>query len=198
MIYAGFVSRLLLAIVFWTAAIGKISEQGAFAGTLRQLGIPPRLSRQTTWLVVIYEAALGLLFALGAWPEIADGAAIALLVVFVGLSISAMMTHATIPCHCFGKSSTHLGSATLSRAALLVLPVGLYYLSYHLGAASWWPTSLSTAITTASLAIAALLFARWLLAARVVKDLVTERRDSLRHDLADQAYKDRIRGLVRR
>ncbi len=196
MIYVGFASRLLLAIIFWTAATGKIGERAAFARTLRQLGIPPRLVPTTTWLVVIYEAALGLLFALGAWPAIALTAAIALLVVFASVSIIAMKARATIPCHCFGKSSTPLGSTTLLRSGLLLLPIGLYYLSYRLGTAPWWPTSLSTAITTASLAIAALLFARWLLAARTIMELVAARRDSLRHDLADQAYKEHVRGLV--
>jgi len=78
--------------------------------------------------------------------------------------------------HGFGEAETALGGGTIARSLLLLVPLGIYYLcSLHV-MAMWWPTSVDLAVTLSGLVIAALLLARWGLAATTVATLVRERR----------------------
>ncbi len=126
--------------------------------------------------VIAYEAAIGLLYAVGWSPAVATAALLLLLVAFASVAVQAMVARRTIPYNCFGEAETALGGGTIARSLLLLVPLGIYYLcSLHV-MAMWWPTSVDLAVTLSGLVIAALLLARWGLAATTVATLVRERR----------------------
>lgn len=176
MVYVEFATRILLAAVFLAAALSKARNPSSLAKTIYRIGIHSHLTMAAAWGVIAYEALLGVLCALGVVPPIATLAALALLILFAGVSLRAMKRQQLIPCNCFGASDTALGPATLARAALLLLVVGLYYLSFRAAARIWWPTSIGLAISSSSLVIAAILCGRWLLMVKNIGALVHDRR----------------------
>jgi len=187
MAYIEFGTRILLAAVFLAAAVSKARSPASLAETIRRIGVDSRLTMATAWGVIAYEAALGLLFALGVVPMITALAALALLVIFACVSLIAMKSRRTIPCNCFGASDTPLGAATLARSALLLLAIVLYYLGFRFVGLIWWPTSVDVAVSASSLAVAAALFGRWLL---VIRDIAALVRDRHQRDTNDDARGD--------
>jgi hypothetical protein len=175
MIYIGFVSRMLLALIFLAAAGGKSTTPGSLSKTIRAIGIPSVLAPLATWLVLACEGILGVLFALGAFPVVTSIAAALLLLIFIGISIQVTLSHRTIPCNCFGKSDTSLGAGTLLRAFLLLLTVSTYALSIPASTSAWWPTTLESVVSLSTCVIGALLLGRWLLIAKGLTTLVIER-----------------------
>jgi uncharacterized membrane protein YphA (DoxX/SURF4 family) len=126
MTYLTFISRALLALVFIASAAGKSRHPGVLQETIRKIGFPSRLAQVAGPLVIGYEAILAVLFALGIFPQLAAVGVVALLFVFVAVSLSASRSQQVIPCNCFGVSETPLGKQTLARAVLLLLPASIY------------------------------------------------------------------------
>jgi uncharacterized membrane protein YphA (DoxX/SURF4 family) len=176
MLYLGFISRILFAIVILTASLSKVRDAAAFAKTIRRLGITRSLAPAVAWLGILYEAALGILFTFGILSTISIVAALLLLILFAIVSIRSLILHEKIRCNCFGEASSFLGKQTLLRAILLFIPVSIYYLSTFFTNSAWWPTGLNTIIPLVSIAIAAILLTKWLLMARFLVSLVFERR----------------------
>jgi uncharacterized membrane protein YphA (DoxX/SURF4 family) len=176
MMALSFGARVFFALIFLVAALRKAQQPAAFLQTIRSLGFPRRLSSGIAWLVIAYEAGLGVLFLAGIVPGPAAIAALVLLAAFTGVSVFAIRSSRAIPCACFGEADTPLGSQTLWRSVLLVVPVVLYYLGTRGMATAWWPTDLDTWTDLLSLVLAALLLSRWFLAARGIRVLMQERK----------------------
>jgi uncharacterized membrane protein YphA (DoxX/SURF4 family) len=127
MLYLGFISRILFAIVILTASLSKVRDAAAFAKTIRRLGITRSLAPAVAWLGILYEAALGILFTFGILSTISIVAALLLLILFAIVSIRSLILHEKIRCNCFGEASSFLGKQTLLRAILLFIPVSIYH-----------------------------------------------------------------------
>ncbi len=56
MTYAGFVCRVLLALIFLVAAVGKARIPNAFARTINSIGVHTPLAPVVAWGVIAYEA----------------------------------------------------------------------------------------------------------------------------------------------
>src|SRR5581483_11568977 len=137
--YLSFGARVFFALIFLVAALRKGSQPAAFIQTIRSLGFPRRLSPGVAWMVITYEAVLGLLFLAGFLPGIAVIAALVLLAAFAGVSLFTLRSAQLIPCACFGEADTPLGKHTLWRSLILAVPVVLYYLGTRETATAWWP-----------------------------------------------------------
>lgn len=173
-----FITRVLLAVVFLTAAVGKSRFPAAFQETIQRIGFRKSLAPLIGWLVIIWEAMLGVLFFLGILPLLAVIAAFSLLLLFMSVSILAIRQREQIPCNCFGRSVSPLGYQTILRALILVVPVLLYYLSTLSTPSDWWPTTFDTALILLSLTVALILLTRWVLAARSIMKLAHDLRRS--------------------
>lgn len=176
MMYLGFISRILFAIVFLTASIAKSRDAAAFAKTIRHLGVTKGLAPVVAWLIIMYEAALGILLTFGIFPTISTIAALMLLILFAAVSMRALVLRQHIRCNCFGRATSLLGRQTLLRTTLLIIPVSIYYLSTFSTDSLWWPTRLDTIIPLMSIAVAAILLTRWQLIARPLAALAFERK----------------------
>jgi uncharacterized membrane protein YphA (DoxX/SURF4 family) len=174
--YLSFGARVFFALIFLVAALRKGLQPAAFIQTIRSLGFPRRLSPGIAWMVIAYEAVLGLLFLAGFLPGIALIAALLLLAAFAGVSLFALRSAQLIPCACFGEADTPLGKHTLWRALLLAVPVVLYYLGTRETATAWWPAGLDTWVSLLTLVLASLLLVRWLLAVTNIRTLMQERK----------------------
>ena len=163
MIYAGFVARMLLAVVFLTAALGKARYHADFQQTLQRLGFARLIAPMITWVIILYETSLAMLFVTGRFTLIVTVATACFVLGCVGVSLYAFALRQQIPCRCFGKSSSPLGVQTIAHALLLVLPAGIYFLSSLWTRNSWWPSDMETLVVLASLTLAGILLASWLL-----------------------------------
>lgn len=134
-----FISRMLLAAVFLVAAAGKSRAPRAFARTIQQLGPRPSYAQRAAWLVMGYEGIIGLFLALGLAPLLTAAATLSLLLLFVGVSIYALVSHQRIPCNCFGQANVPLGGHTLTRTALLLMPTCALAWSARSVTQPWWP-----------------------------------------------------------
>jgi len=163
-------------VVFLTASITKCRDAAAFAKTIRRIGVTRGFAPTVAWLIIAYEAAVGILFASGIFSVISTIAALVLLILFAVVSIRALILRQKIRCNCFGESASFLGKETLLRAILLLVPVGFYYLSTFFTSSLWWPTTLSTIVPLVSIAVATILLTEWLLMARSLAVFAFERR----------------------
>lgn len=65
------------------------------------------------------------------------------------------------------------------RAAVLALPLFLYYTAFQTRGSVWWPSSAPLASSAAGLTVAAIVFFIWLSNLGLVVESVRERRDLL-------------------
>jgi cytochrome oxidase Cu insertion factor (SCO1/SenC/PrrC family)/uncharacterized membrane protein YphA (DoxX/SURF4 family) len=117
------VARVLLALVFATAAAGKFADQPGTRRALADFGMPTRSLKAVGFLLPLAELAIAV--ALLVQPSARWGAvaAVTLLLVFVAAIARAMARGQTPDCHCFGQiSSSPAGARTLLRNALLAAP----------------------------------------------------------------------------
>jgi uncharacterized membrane protein YphA (DoxX/SURF4 family)/peroxiredoxin len=119
-------ARILLALVFVTAAAGKFADQ---AGTRRALGdfrVPSAFLKPLGLLLPLAELATAV--ALLLQPSARWGAlsAAILLSLFIAGIAGAMARGEAPDCHCFGQiSSSPAGPRTLARNAVLIAPAAL-------------------------------------------------------------------------
>ena len=125
-------ARLLLALVFGAAAIGKLRDRAGFHRAVIAFGVPPGLATLVAALTPLIELVVALsLFvpASAAWGAIA---AIALLASFTIAAAIAMSAGRVPQCACFGTTAREpIGPVTVIRNVALVA-VALMALSEQL------------------------------------------------------------------
>lgn len=138
----GLGARVLLALVFTVAAVGKLADQPGTRAALKDFGLSHRLHVALAPALPIAEfltATALLIQPTARWGAVA---ALALLAVFAGGIIAAMRRGEAPDCHCFGQlHSAPAGRGTLIRNALLAAPAVLvvaHGAGTHLR--SWLPT----------------------------------------------------------
>jgi uncharacterized membrane protein YphA (DoxX/SURF4 family) len=123
--------RVLLALVFMTAALGKVRHRLAFQGVVANYRLIPDFAVPAFALLLpLVEAAVagGLLVASPAWPEV--GAAILLMLFAAAMGINIWRGRRHIDCGCFQSALKQTLSWTLvarnaGLALLLALPVAV-------------------------------------------------------------------------
>jgi peroxiredoxin len=125
--------RVLLSIVFITAAVGKFADQEGTRRALLGFGMPFRWTRPAAPLLPAAELAVGVALIFAASARAGAIGALVLLTGFV-LGITRAMARGEAPdCHCFGQiSSAPAGPRTLARNAVLFAPA-IFVLAYGPG-----------------------------------------------------------------
>ncbi|MFF4812047.1 MauE/DoxX family redox-associated membrane protein [Micromonospora chersina] len=125
--------RLLLALVFLTAVVGKLRTRAGFAGfvgAVGQFGVPARFAGPVARLAVATEAAVVLLLALPGTAPAGLLLAAGLLGVLTAAIVGALRRGARPACRCFGAGDAPIGARHVARnvalaaAALLGLLAG--------------------------------------------------------------------------
>jgi peroxiredoxin len=120
LVYVLIVCRLVLAIVFVTAAIGKLASLAASRQAVLGFGVPERLAGPIGNLLPFAELAVGimLLGSRAAWWG-AIGAILLLVAFIAGICVNLVRGHKP-NCHCFGQfHSQPVSWATAFRNAAL-------------------------------------------------------------------------------
>jgi len=116
--------RTLIALVFLSAAIGKMRNWPIFQGVVANYRLLPRvIVRPVTYALPPVEAAIGAILPTGLFTPWAEGAAAVLLGAFaVAMGINLLRGRRHIDCGCFqGTLRQPLRWTLVSRNALLVL-----------------------------------------------------------------------------
>src|SRR4051794_10085712 len=146
-------ARILLALVFGTAAAGKFADQPGTRRALADFGVPRGWQKAFGLLLPSAElaTALALLFQESArWGALS---AAILLGLFVAGIARAMARGEAPDCHCFGQiSSSPAGPRTLARNAVLIAPAA-FVVAYGPGTSiESWVSARSAAELVAFLA----------------------------------------------
>ncbi|MBX7068265.1 MAG: DoxX family membrane protein [Microthrixaceae bacterium] len=114
----GYVTAVLLAVVFWNAGSGKLRDPSRVATEFEQMGIrSPETAAKVLPFVEFGTAVL-----LVAVPWVGAAVSLALLVGFTVILIRVVRSGAIVPCACFGASSTRPVSVVdLVRNGLLMV-----------------------------------------------------------------------------
>jgi Methylamine utilisation protein MauE len=120
--------RILVSLVFLTAAIGKMRHWSAFQGVVANYHLlPDRLVRPAAYSLPPIEAALGaalLLRAGSLWPESAAAALLLLFALAMGVNIARGRRH--IDCGCFQSAlKQSLSWKLVVRNLVLALLLGV-------------------------------------------------------------------------
>jgi thiol-disulfide isomerase/thioredoxin/uncharacterized membrane protein YphA (DoxX/SURF4 family) len=145
------IARLVLAVVFILAGVGKLSDLKGSRKAITEFGLPAVLASPLALLLPLAELGVGaaLIAASSAWWGAL--AALGLLVLFV-VGISINLARGRKPdCHCFGQlHSAPAGWKTLARNGVLAAVAGfVLWAGYEGGGAGpsalFWLGALSTA-----------------------------------------------------
>lgn len=118
--------RLGLALVFATAAAGKLLDLRGSRAALAQFGVPVRLAGVAATLLPAAELAVALALVPAATARWAALGALALLLGFIGAIVRALSLGRTPDCHCFGQlHSAPAGGGALARNAALAAGAAL-------------------------------------------------------------------------
>jgi hypothetical protein len=121
--------RLVLAVLWLTAAAGKIRNLRQFAEDVREYRLlSPGVAEAWGRVLPFLELALGLSLLLGIGPRVAAAASALLLSVFTAALALAILRKLRIRCHCFGE----LGRAPVSWPAVgrnVLLAVAAVYVT---------------------------------------------------------------------
>jgi hypothetical protein len=118
--------RLLLAVVFAAALVGKVTGREAFAAFVRSVRdmrvVPPRLARPAALASVATEALITVLLLVPVrWAGVVGFVlAAGLLAAFTAAIASSLRQGNRAPCRCFGVSATPLGPRHIVRNGALV------------------------------------------------------------------------------
>ncbi|MBB5874162.1 formate/nitrite transporter FocA (FNT family) [Allocatelliglobosispora scoriae] len=124
--YVAVACRVVLAVVFVVAAVGKLSGRAAyrdFVSSLRQMRVvPSRWAGPLAGIAVAVEVAVVVLLAVPRDVAAAAGFVLAagLLAVFAGAIGLSLRRGNTQPCRCFGRSATPLGRHHVIRNVFLI------------------------------------------------------------------------------
>ncbi|MEV4202808.1 MauE/DoxX family redox-associated membrane protein [Micromonospora globbae] len=115
-------ARLLLALVFLAAVVGKLRTRAAFAGfvvSVGQFGVPARWTRPVARLAVAAEAAVVVLLAVGRTAPAGLLLAAGLLAVLTAAVVGALRRGARPACRCFGSADAPVGPRHVARNVAL-------------------------------------------------------------------------------
>jgi thiol-disulfide isomerase/thioredoxin/uncharacterized membrane protein YphA (DoxX/SURF4 family) len=149
-------ARVLLALVFLLAAVGKLADMDGTREALDEFHVPRRLIKPAAWLLPAAELLSAGLLMIAPTARVGAILAILLLGAFVA-GIAAAMARGEAPdCHCFGQiSSSPAGRGTLIRNAVLAA-VALFVAIYGPGdSINAWVSGGQGAAIVAVVAVAA-------------------------------------------
>jgi uncharacterized membrane protein YphA (DoxX/SURF4 family)/peroxiredoxin len=114
--------RILLAVVFVTAGVGKLLDLAGSRRAMADFGVPERAARVVGLLLPLAEIAIGLALIFRPSARVAAIAAALVLGAFI-LGIARALSRGEQPdCHCFGQiHSAPAGPSTLIRNGLLAV-----------------------------------------------------------------------------
>jgi Methylamine utilisation protein MauE len=186
--------RLILAAVFATAALAKLSDRGGGPDALRAFGVPARLARPFAVVLPVAELAVAatlLVPAIARWGALA---ALALLLGFCVAIVLSLRAGRTAPCHCFGAlHSRPVSALTLVRTAGLAVLAGALVALGHPAAEAMPRLTTPSAATALALAIALALVAMLAAGAALFAALTAQngrlmlRLEALEHHLGEPA-----------
>jgi uncharacterized membrane protein YphA (DoxX/SURF4 family)/peroxiredoxin len=161
-------ARILLAVVFGTAAVGKFADPAGTRRALAEFRVPTGLQAPFAILLPLAELATALALLFQPTARLGALAAAILVALFVAGILAAMSRGEAPDCHCFGQiSSSPAGPRTLIRNAVLMAPAVLI-LAYGPGASiDGWVSGHSTAelvavlLGVAAIALAVVCFRLW-------------------------------------
>jgi uncharacterized membrane protein YphA (DoxX/SURF4 family) len=116
-------ARLVLGLVFLTAAGSKLRSPSALVQAIQQYGagrIAPKLARSLARLLPPFELLLGMLFLSGLWLPLVASAALGALVIFTLVMTIHLAQGHRFQCNCFGSASSEIGIGSLCRNAVLL------------------------------------------------------------------------------
>jgi len=168
-----FTLRFALAAVLTVSAVAKLRSFDEFRWTVRAIVPRRRTASALAAAVVAVEATLAVLLAAGV---LADAVAAATFVLFLGfsaLSLWAEIRGLRVRCNCFGHSDRELGKDSLATSLPLAVAALLYWALLRGTNPELGPGELPLAAT---LGVAVLLGARWLLAGPQLVRMTRQRR----------------------
>ncbi|MGB2570721.1 MauE/DoxX family redox-associated membrane protein [Micromonospora citrea] len=127
-------ARLLLALVFLAAVVGKLRTRSDFAdfvATVGRFGVPARWTRPVAGTAVAAEAAVVVLLVTPGAAQAGPALAVVLLAVLTAALVATLRRGERPACRCFGAADTPIGrrhvlrNLALGAVALLGLAVGL-------------------------------------------------------------------------
>ncbi|MFI6485917.1 MauE/DoxX family redox-associated membrane protein [Nonomuraea sp. NPDC050663] len=121
--YIAFGCRLLLAVVFFAAAAGKLSRRrnlAEFRASVGVFGVKPRWRSAVAAAVIACELTVAALLTVNATALVGLGGGAALLIVFTAAISSVVQQRTSASCRCFGISAQPLGRRHLVRNAILL------------------------------------------------------------------------------
>jgi methylamine dehydrogenase accessory protein MauD len=118
--------RLLLAIVFLVAAVGKLIDRQGSRTALADFGLPSWMAAPAAVVLPVAELVVAVLLLLGATARWGALAALGLLGLFIAAMAISLARGRRPDCHCFGQlHSAPVGWPTLSRNGFLAVLAGL-------------------------------------------------------------------------
>jgi len=123
------IARLILALVFAVAAVGKLADRGGTRRALVEFGVPDSLAEPGALALPFAELAVSAFCLVG--PVAVWGAMGALvLLAFFSTGIAVSLGRGRRPdCHCFGQlHSAPAGPGTLARNAVFMVLAGVILL----------------------------------------------------------------------
>lgn len=113
-------NRIVLAIVFAVAAVGKILDREGARKSVVDFGAPKFLAVPIATLLPLAELACAAALLPASWAVWGAAGILSMLIAFSALMGINMAMGRRPPCHCFGQmSSEPIGPGTLARNALL-------------------------------------------------------------------------------
>jgi uncharacterized membrane protein YphA (DoxX/SURF4 family) len=126
-------ARILLVLVFATAAVGKLVDPKGARQALRDFRVPERFVVPFGWLLPVAELVVAVGLLIQPLARIAAIGAAILLVLFMAGMVAAMNRGEAPDCNCFGQiGSAPVGRGTLIRNAVLTV-VALFVAVYGPG-----------------------------------------------------------------
>jgi hypothetical protein len=175
--------RFAVSTVLVVAALAKARSFGSFRRTVDTLVPWHRGVTAMATAVVAIEATLAVLLAGGVAASAVAAVTVALFLGFAALSLWAARRGLRVQCNCFGAGERELGKDSL-ETSLLLAGASLAYWALLQGVEP--SLALGELPLAAFLGIAAVLGARWALAAGELTGIVRQRR-LLDSDLAESA-----------
>jgi uncharacterized membrane protein YphA (DoxX/SURF4 family) len=112
-------ARLVLALVFVTAAVGKLRDWSGFRRAVEAFGIPPVLSSFVAAIIPPAELTAAAALVPASIARQGAAASLGLLALFTAAAGINLARGRTPSCACFGATSEPIGSATIVRNTLL-------------------------------------------------------------------------------
>ncbi|MEU4338750.1 MauE/DoxX family redox-associated membrane protein [Micromonospora lupini] len=147
-------ARLLLALVFLAAVVGKLRTRAGFAefvGSVGQFGVPARWAPPVARFAVAAEAAVVVLLAVGRTAPAGLVLAAGLLGVLTAAIVGALRRGARPACRCFGVGAAPIGARHVTRNVVLAVVALLGLLGWATAAGP--PPSAPTVLLAVGVAV---------------------------------------------